>query len=160
MEYQACRDDNEIGIPHRRASDTTAADVNQAPVVVRQRLISPSLQQSTYGKGDQGVTGQNMTKTVYGAVKGALQDMRQTLVTTITQAFKNGTTGLREETNINHHPNYRGSQDNTTFRTKGPLPSRPKKRYLLSSPKRREDSDDSTSMIVQRSMILKPSLMI
>lgn len=158
MEFQACRDDNEIDIPHRRASDTTAADVN--PVVVRQRLISPSLQQSTYGKGDQGVTGQNMTKTVYGAVKGALQ-----VETDFGHHYHLSLQKLlelldREETNINHHPNYRGSQDNTTFRTKGPLPSRPKKHSRLSSPKRREDSDDSTSMIVQRSMILKPTLMI
>lgn len=145
VEFQTCRDDNERDIPHRRASDITAANVNPSPVVVRQRLISPSLQRSTHGKGDQGASSHNMTSTVYGAVKGALQDMSQTLVTIITQAFKNGTTGLRENTNINHHPNYRGSQNNTTFRTKEPLHSRPKKRSRLSNPKRREDSDDSTS---------------
>lgn len=32
---------------------------------------------------------ENMTKTVYGAVKGAIQEMSQTLVTTITKAFWN-----------------------------------------------------------------------
>lgn len=44
-----------------------------------------------------------MTKTVYGAVKGAIQKMSQTLVTTITKAFWNVSKERDDDNDKRHH---------------------------------------------------------
>jgi hypothetical protein len=51
-------------------------------------------------RGDQQEPGEAVTKTVYDAVKGALQDMTHAIVTTITKAFIMG-------------PNQQGNDRNT-----------------------------------------------
>lgn len=76
-EFHACRDGLNENTDGDDLDVITPVDPVRPPVSMRQRLKSPSPHHAL-GRGDQSENSENMTKTVYGAVKGAIQEMSQT----------------------------------------------------------------------------------
>lgn len=87
---------------------------------------------------------ENMTKTVYGAVKGAIQEMSQTLVTTITKAFWN-VSKERDDDNDKRHYETRERRSHVSVKSKQRPHSRTAKHSRKSTPRSKVYFDSSPS---------------
>lgn len=142
MEFHACRDGIDENIDEDDLDVVTPVDPVHPPVSMRQRLISPSPRHAL-GRGDQSENSENMTKTVYGAVKGAIQEMSQTLVTTITKAFWNVSKERDDENDKRHHEN-RERRNHVSIKSRQRPHSRTAK-HSRKSTRRKMYSDSSSS---------------
>lgn len=77
MEFHACRDEIDDNIDENDLDVITPVHPVHPPVSMRQRSKSPSPLHAL-GRGDKRENSENMAKTVYGAVKGGIQEMSQT----------------------------------------------------------------------------------
>lgn len=73
----ACRDEIDENIDEDDVDVITPVHPVNPTVSMRQRSKSPSTLHAL-GRGDQRENSENMAKTVYGAVKGGIQEMSQT----------------------------------------------------------------------------------
>lgn len=143
MEFHACRDGIDENIDEDDLHAITPVDPVHPPVSMRQRLKSPSPCHAL-GRGDQSENSENMTKTVYGAVKGAIQGISQTLVTTITKAFWNVSKERDDEHEKRRHET-RERRSHVSVKSRQRPHSRTAKHSRKSTPRRKMYFDSSWS---------------